>query len=288
MQTGSAIYKTLILGGQLSVSVLDTALLVREAAARHRLSPLCAQALGRVMTASAYLCSWLKERSGRLFVTVSGSGTGGKIRVTGDGAMRICGSMERTDVSLPPLSGGGADLCGCIGSTGYLSVARSEGGIPFTGVCALEKGDVVSDFERYFAESEQRETKIALFVCTEGSEVTAAGGIFLQPLPGAGGQALAYMKEKARSLEEIAKQIGRSCAEEILKREFGAEEVSIRSIEFACGCSRSAAAAALLSLGKEETEAVLSSEGKITVRCPDCGMEYVFGEEDVAEMFNHE
>ncbi|MDE7157961.1 MAG: Hsp33 family molecular chaperone HslO, partial [Clostridiales bacterium] len=52
----SAIHKTLIWGGEVSLAVLDTTALVNEAISRHHLSPVASAALGRTLTASAYLC----------------------------------------------------------------------------------------------------------------------------------------------------------------------------------------------------------------------------------------
>ena len=55
------IYKALVFEKAVSLAVLDTTALVNEAIRRHRLSPVAAAALGRTMTAAAYLASWLKE-----------------------------------------------------------------------------------------------------------------------------------------------------------------------------------------------------------------------------------
>ena len=53
----SKILKTLVWGDQVSLAVLDTTALVNEAISRHALSPVAAAALGRTLTATAYLCS---------------------------------------------------------------------------------------------------------------------------------------------------------------------------------------------------------------------------------------
>ena len=50
------IYKGL-LGGEISVAVMDTTDIVNDAIRLHNLSPLCAAGLGRALTATAYMAS---------------------------------------------------------------------------------------------------------------------------------------------------------------------------------------------------------------------------------------
>ena len=90
----SAIHKTLIWGGQVSLAVLDTTQIVNEAIRRHGLTPVAAAALGRTMSATAYLCSWLKADTSTLSVSIEGGGVGGKIRTAGDGALNVRGFAE--------------------------------------------------------------------------------------------------------------------------------------------------------------------------------------------------
>ena len=60
-ETVSKLYRALVSDGRVSLSVLDTTAVVNEAIVRHALSPLAAAALGRTLTAAAYLAGWLKE-----------------------------------------------------------------------------------------------------------------------------------------------------------------------------------------------------------------------------------
>ncbi|MBP5177119.1 MAG: Hsp33 family molecular chaperone HslO, partial [Clostridia bacterium] len=69
--------KTLIFDDEISLSLLDTTDVVNEAIKIHKLSPLAAAALGRTMTAVAFLASNLKNASDNLSVTIVGDGVGG-------------------------------------------------------------------------------------------------------------------------------------------------------------------------------------------------------------------
>ena len=187
-QTISKIYKTLVFDDAVSLAVLDTTALVNEAIRRHQLSPVAAAALGRTLTATAYLASWLKDGESSLSVSVNGGGAGGKIGAAADGALNVRGFIEHPDVMLPPRADGKLDVGSCVGKRGTLTVIRDDGaGIPFVGTSELVSGEIAEDFSAYFLTSEQRPTAIALGVKIAPDGVCAgAGGVILQPLPRSG------------------------------------------------------------------------------------------------------
>ena len=164
-QRKDAVLRGLICGGEVSLAVADTTALVNEAIRIHRLSPVCAAALGRTLTAATYMCSSLKEERGALSVTVKGGGPGGNIYVSGDKALHMRGYIEQPQVDLPPNARGKLDVGGCVGRDGYLSVVREDGdGQPFVGTTELVSGEIGEDFAAYFAYSEQLPTAIAVGV----------------------------------------------------------------------------------------------------------------------------
>lgn len=287
MQKVSNVYKTLVFSGEISVAVLDTTALVNETIARHKLSPVAAAALGRTMTATAYLCSWLKWEESSIYVTVSGGGAGGKISVSGDGKLNLRGNIQNPDVSLPLRADGKLDVGGCVGKNGTLTVVRDDGeGIPFVGTSELISGEIAEDFSAYFLTSEQRPTAIALGVrVSSDGECLGAGGVFLQPLPGASEEAICYAEETITRFAQISRMIAEDGAEGILREIFGAETAEIREIRFRCRCSRERAASAVLSAGKKDAEELIKELGKITVHCPDCNTDYEFDERDLTELF---
>ena len=283
----SKIYKTLVKGGEVSLAVLDTTALVKETARRHGLSPVSMAALGRTMTATAYLCSWLKGEESSLYVTVSGDGAGGKISVSGDGALHLRGNIAVPDLVLPPRADGKLDVGGCVGRKGTLTVVRDDGeGIPFVGTSELLTGEIAEDFSAYFLTSEQRPTAIALgvLVSREG-ECLGAGGVFLQPMPAASEEAIAFAEQKITNFSNLSSLIAEKGAEGILKEYFGVESAEAREISFRCRCSREKAASAVLSMGREDAEKLLEEAGEIAVHCHDCNTDYLFGAEDIAALF---
>ena len=145
-QRQDAILRGLICGGEVSLAVADTTGLVNEAIRIHGLSPLSAAALGRTLTAAAYMCSSLKEERGALSVSIKGNGVGGSIYVSGDKALHMRGYIENPHAELPPNARGKLDVGGCVGKEGYISVVRDDGeGQPFVGTTPLVSGETGED-----------------------------------------------------------------------------------------------------------------------------------------------
>lgn len=285
-QTVSKIYKALVFGEAVSLAVLDTTALVNEAIRRHRLSPVATAALGRTMTATAYLASWLKEDSSSLSVSVAGGGAGGKIGVCSDGALNVRGFIEHPDVALPPRADGKLDVGACVGRSGTLTVIRDDGaGIPFVGTSELVSGEIAEDFSAYFLTSEQRPTAVALGVkIAPDGTCSGAGGVFLQPLPGADEETLSRTERAIGAYAALSSVIEREGAERIL-RDFDIKDLSVRDVRFHCHCSRERAASAILSMGREEAEQIVREEGNIVVHCHYCNTDHTFDGEDVARLF---
>lgn len=290
MQKKSIIYKSLICGGSISLAVLDTTALVNEAIARHRPAPVAAAALGRTLTAAAYLASWLKDPLSSLSVTVAGGGAGGKICVAADGALSLRGFIEHPEADLPPRADGKLDVGGCVGADGTLTVIRDDGeGLPFVGTSRLVSGEIAEDLSSYFLTSEQRPTAVALGVkIGTDAMCSGAGGVFLQPLPGADDEAFAAAERGIARFSALSSMIERDGAEAIVKS-FGEKPLSVREVTWKCHCSRERAASAVQAMGRAEAAALLAERGTIEVHCHYCNTDYRFGAEDMNALFgeNH-
>ena len=180
MKKEDALLRGLVYNDEVSVCVADTTKLVNEAIRIHDLSALSAAALGRTLTAAAYMCSSLKEERGALSVTIKGGGIGGTICVSGDKALHMRGYIENPHAQLPPNAQGKLDVGGCVGKDGYISVVRDDGdNVPFVGTTELVSGEIGEDFAAYFAYSEQIPTAVAVGVKigTDGT-CLGAGGVF--------------------------------------------------------------------------------------------------------------
>ncbi len=282
----SSIYKTLICKGEVSLAVLDTTATVQEAISRHVLSPVAAAGFGRTLTACAYLCSWLKDERSSLSVTVKGNGAGGKICISGDGNLDMRGFIEHPQVDLPPRSDGKLDVGALVGREGTLTVIRDDGeGIPFVGTSELISGEIAEDFSYYFLTSEQRPTAIALGVkIGQTGECLGAGGLFLQPLPNASEESIAFCESAVKNYAKLSSEIQTRGAEGVL-RDFGVENANERAVRYRCHCSREKAEGLIIAMGKEEAERTLQEEGELYLHCHYCNTRYDFTKEELNSLF---
>ena len=280
--------KTLVFDNQISVSVLDTTDMVNEAIKIHKLSPVCAAALGRTLTVCTFMSSNLKNEKDKLSVTVAGDGAGGKITVCGNGELAMRGYIDNPQVELPLRKDGKLDVGGCVGKNGRLTVVRSMGlKDPYSGSSELVTGEIAEDFAAYYAFSEQQPTAIALGVKI-GKDCTCigAGGVVLQALPGASENVLVMAEDVATQLSNVSTQIQELGADGLIKKLFG-DDVKYNEYhpEYKCLCSKNYIEQVLISLGKDELNDIIKKDGKIKVDCQFCNKEYIFTAEDVDKFF---
>ena len=286
MQKKDVILRGLAFEGEVSVAVADTTQLVNEAIRIHGLSPLAAAALGRTLTVAAYMCSSLKAERGALSVSVKGNGVGGSIYVSGDKSLHMRGYIENPNVDLPPNDKGKLDVGGCVGKEGYLSVVRYDGdNRPFVGTTALVSGEIGEDFAAYYAESEQLPTAIAVGVkIGKDGKCLGAGGVFLQPMPGAKEENIRKAEEAIYQFGAVSSMLERQTAEEILQEYFGSVKFYTLSPEYKCNCSRNYIEGVLAAMGESEIRSVIEEQGKIEVHCHYCNTDYIFTPEEAEEI----
>lgn len=286
MKKEDVILRGLIYNEEVSLAVADTTALVNEEIRIHGLSPLSAAALGRTLTVAAYMCSSLKTEGSALSVTIKGDGVGGPIYVSGDRLLHMRGYIDNPQAALPPNALGKLDVGGCVGRNGYLSVVRDDGeNRPFVGTTPLVSGEIGEDFAAYFAYSEQLPTAIAVGVkiSREGS-CLGAGGVFLQPLPGASEESIQKAEEAIGQFGAVSSLLQEMSAETLAEKYFGNVTFYKLKPEYKCNCSRNYIEGILAAMGEEELRSVVAEQGKISVHCHYCNTDYEFSPEEAEEI----
>ena len=279
--------KTLIYGGEMSLCVLDTTDLVNDAIQIHKLSPLSAAALGRALTAAAFMCSGLKNEGDKLSVNIVGDGVGGTITVSGNSALDLRGTIENPRAELPLRADGKLDVGGCVGRNGRLTVVKSMGlKEPYSGSCRLVSGEIAEDFAAYYLYSEQQPSAFALGVkIGKDYSCAGAGGVVIQALPGASEESIVKAEETMGKFASVSTLIKEKSIEEIIEENFGKCETEELFPHYKCLCSREYIGGILKSMGKKELEDILAEQGEIAVSCEFCEKNYVFTQSDVDAMF---
>lgn len=280
--------KTLIYGGEMSLCVMDTTDLVNDAIDIHRLSPLSAAALGRVLTIASFMSSCMKNETDKLSVSVVGDGVGGTITVSGNSALDMRGSIDNPRAELPLRADGKLDVGGCVGRNGRLTVVKSLGlKEPYSGSCRLVSGEIAEDFAAYYLYSEQQPSAIALGVkIGKDYRCVGAGGVVIQALPGASENSISKAEEAMKHFANISSLIKEKSIEDIISGYFGkTAPIEEYSPHYKCLCSRGYIGGILKTMGRAELDDIVKEQGKITVNCEFCEKNYEFTEKDVDELF---
>ncbi|SDD41903.1 Hsp33 family molecular chaperone HslO [Sporomusa acidovorans] len=258
--------------------------LVEEARQRHDCFPVATAALGRTMTGALLLAANLKTAES---ITVRISGDGPLKEVVADaypdGSVR--GYVRNPFVDLP-LNQGKWAVGQAIGK-GHIYVTRFVGlKQPFTGSAALVSGEIAEDITQYLTVSEQTPSSVALGVLiAPDATVAAAGGFFIQALPGAEDSAITQLENNLQQLPPVSQMVNMGKgANGILEMLFSGLPITAYDpleLRFNCQCSRERVENMLISLGAKEIKEMIN-DGQAEVCCHFCGEKYHFNAHELA------
>lgn len=139
---------------------------------------------------------------------------------------------------------------------GSVSVVKDLGlKEPIVSLSNLISSDIEKTLNHYFETSEQIKTIL---------KFSNNGGYLVQLMPGAS--------------EEVRLKFDKIDLENDVKI------YEKRAVEYFCDCSREKALKAIISLGKEELQDIIKTDGHINIHCHFCNSDYKFFEEDTKTM----
>ena len=153
----------------------------------------------------------------------------------------------------------------------------------YQGITPVVDDSLARSFEHYFDQSEQLPTKLWL----AADEHTAAG-LMIQRLPGDAGNGEAWNRAGHLAATLTDRELIELDPPALIHRLFHQEdlrELPGRPAEFHCPCSRARVATMLVSLGREEVDAIIAERGEVEVNCEFCGTRYAFDDVDAAALF---
>ena len=284
--------KFLAYEGKVSIICSKTTDLVEYIRNLHDLTPTTTAALGRFVTISGMMGHTdIKEDEDSLTIQLNGKGEAGSLVsvVEKEGnKVYLKAYISNPNVELPLKQNGKIDVCGAVGTSGYLNIIK-ENGITekgYNGLVPLVSGEIAEDFASYFAQSKQTPTVLALGVLVNKDGVKEAGGYMINLMPDATENEITSIEDaisKAPSISEMLEQ-GKSL-QEIAKIITGDENVSIIEdnliIGYRCDCSKEKFERGLISLGKEEINSIIEEEGEAETKCHFCNKIYTFSKEEL-------
>jgi molecular chaperone Hsp33 len=237
--------------------------------------------LGELAAVTALIGSNLKT-PGRLSFQLQGHGPVSMLVMDCNEQLHLRG-MAKSELTADAPSSIGS-ISGLLGDGQLvLTLQPSTAQTPYQSVVPIVGSTLATIFEHYLAQSEQQPARLWLAATAD-----TACGLFLQKLPGADERD----PDGWNRVEHLAATV---IPEELalppnilLTRLFGEETVRLfapRPATWHCPRDEEKVRSMLLTLGREELEAMLADAQMIAIEDEICGHEYRFGPEIVDELF---
>ena len=276
--------------GKISVMCVDTTKLVEEARKIHDLSPVATAAFGRMLTMTVMMGAEMKNGKDKLTVQIKGNGPIQMMVATCNNKPEVKGYVVNPQVDIPLNEFGKLDVSGAVGNQGYINVIKDIGlKEPYIGISPLVTGEIAEDFANYFVTSEQRQSAVALGVLVDKNGVRAAGGYFINPMPDATEEDISIIEQSIFKAGAMSKMLDEKLSlVEIAKRITDDENVEViedtRVPMYHCDCSKEHMTEGLMTLGKEELEDIIQTEGQANLECHFCNKQYHFSKEELEKI----
>ena len=284
------IIRALAYNGKVNIKCVDTTELVEEARKIHGLSPVATAALGRLLTMACLMGNDLKDVDNSITLQVKADGPIGQMSVVVDGNLNVKGYVQNPNVDLPLRSDGKLDVGGAVGKNGMLYIVKDIGlKEPYVGISPLVSGEIAEDFTSYYATSEQVPTAIALGVLVNKDGVKSAGGYRIQLMPEATEEDIARLEESLKNIKPISALLEEEKSlEEIAEQACGDDKLFILlqniAPQYRCDCSKDRIERGLISLGAQELDNIINTDGHAEIVCNFCKKAYNFSKDDLEKL----
>lgn len=253
----------------------------------HHASPVATAALGRALAGASMMGNALKGQGASLTLQIKGGGPLGTVLAVSDTQGNVRGYVANPQVDLPLRDDGKLDVGGAVGGEGTIAVIKDlHMKEPYVGTIDLLGGEIAEDVAGYFVESEQIPTACALGVLVDRDQsVKAAGGYLIQLMPGAGEDVITKVEGGIMAAGPVSALLDKNDDPEQLLRDvmsdFDLKVLETCPVSYRCYCSRERVERALISLGRDELEQMLSEQGGCQLTCQFCDAVYDFSAEDL-------
>lgn len=273
------------LGGLVKCLCVSTRKVCDTARIMHQMTPAATAALGRFMTGSLLISESMKNKADTQTTIIRGDGPLEGMTCVTDFGFKVRAYPMEPVIPTEYHKPGKINVGAAVGK-GSLTVIRDIGlKEPYVGVSELVSGEIAEDFAYYLAKSEQTKSVISLGVLLEHGEVSEAGGLMVQLLPGAGEDEISYLEKRASGFPEISFLLKEGFTPaQIIDLFMGDPDLKYldgQEVEFKCNCSRERMFSGLAALGKKDLEEITKDGKPIETVCRFCNSKYVFEPEEL-------
>ena len=279
--------------GMVQAAAICSRDLTERARQIHKTLPVATAALGRTLAAASMMGNALKSDGASLTLQFKGGGPLGTVLAVSDNGGNVRGYVTNPHVDIPLRKDGKLDVGTAVGHEGTLTVIKDlHMKEPYVGTIDLLGGEIAEDIAGYFVESEQIPTACALGVLVDRDQsVKAAGGYLIQLMPGAAEDTIAKVEGGIMAAGAVSAILEKNDDPEAMLRtvmsDFDLKILETCPVEYRCYCSRERVERALISLGREELEQMLSEQGGCQMTCQFCDAVYEFTAEDIQRLLKN-
>jgi molecular chaperone Hsp33 len=271
--------------GFFKISVVKTTEVVKLANLYHNLSLISTVLLGRTLTGALLLASELKGEE-RIRLQIQGNGPVGLILAEANAVGETRGYVQNPQAQLP--IDGKTTLGDGIG-LGLLSFSKSlyNEAQAITGTVELINGNISEDLAFYLLQSEQIPSAISLDVgLDEDGNISHAGGILIQALPGAPENAIDLLEENLKKLIPLSDRFSSDLYIDDLMSKVASpievKEIGKVPVHFFCRCTKDRFMNALSLLNLDELEEMKSSTQELV--CHYCNKKYLITANEIKSL----
>ena len=284
------LYSFLLADGTIRGAILHGSRMIKEMRVNHDLGILETLVLGRAYLGVGLMSANLKGTdSTSIKIECSGPINGLTVEANAFGEVRgflknipIPIDKPMADFNLAPFFG-----------AGFLSVIRyiEDAKQPFTGKVSLKYGNIAQDLANYFLTSEQIPTAFNLSIkYDKQGEVTGAGGLFLQAMPGAADALTAELEELVIEFPSLGEVFAKGQETEALIHEvfqkYSPVILANKRIEFMCHCGPERLRAVLAMLPMDDLKDIRDKGPfPLEMRCHYCNTQYFFDKEEIESIY---
>lgn len=278
--------------GKLQIIFVDATSVAHRGRELQKALPTAASLFAQTLTAGLLLGA-LQKGDSRLNLQIECDGPVRGIFADARPSGEVRGYIKNGLVDYPGQPVGPFRARGALGRRGFVSVLRDVNGEVYRGMVDLESqgGDceIADLLHRYFDQSEQVETGIALSVSPrDGEPLGRVTGLLVQALPDGDRQRLRSAITDLRGgwLDRLGHGAEPLAA---LAALFAGEQPQLideHPALYRCTCSPERALRAITAMGREEIVDLWEKEGKAEATCEFCGQHYIItGEELLGLIF---
>lgn len=276
--------------GMVQAAAISSRGIVERARQIHHTLPVATAALGRALSGCSLMGNALKGHGASLTLQIKGGGPLGTVLAVSDAEGNVRGYVVNPAVDIPLRPDGKLDVGTAVGSEGTLTVIKDlHMKEPYVGTVDLLGGEIAEDIAAYFVESEQIPTACGLGVLVDRDQsVKAAGGYLIQLMPGANEDTICKVEGGIMAASSVSALLAEDDDPEHLLRtvmsDFDLKILDSTPVEYRCYCSRDRVERALISLGRDELEAILRDQGGCQMTCQFCDAVYDFSAADLEKL----